>query len=272
LYRLDVENKMNSVKYSVHGPVALMTLNRPEKKNAVDPEMANELEAAIDRLEADPAVRAGILRAEYGEGRPVFCAGHDLKHFLEFFGQPEEDEVTTIRGGFAGLARRERTKPLIAAVDGLATSGGCEMALACDIVIASSRAAFALAEVKWNLMATAGGAFRLPRIVGRFVAADALLTGDEISGERAYQLGLVSRLADHGKVDELAMQLALSICKNGPRAVQLVRKVAECADAVDDEAAWKMLDEAANELRNSADLQEGLRSFMEKRAPRWTGK
>lgn len=263
--------KSNTVKLDVVDQVAVITLNRPEKRNAIDAAMAEAIEMMVDRLESDPALRVGILRAEMGQGQPVFCAGHDLKHFRDHFGTDAEDAVTTARGGFAGITRRERQKPMIAVVDGLATSGGCEMVLACDIVVASDRAAFALAEVKWNLVASAGGSFRLPRAIGRFVATDALLTGESIPAERAYQLGLVSRLTSSENVDGLAMEIARKICRNGPRAVRLSRHIAAVSASIGDEEAWQMLDAAAREVRNSRDLHEGLAAFAERREPRWTG-
>ncbi|HSW16716.1 MAG TPA: enoyl-CoA hydratase-related protein [Ramlibacter sp.] len=259
-----------TVRFEVHGQVARIVLDRPRKKNAIDADMARGLHAAFDRLETTAELRVGVLAAEYGDGRAVFCAGHDLTHFLETFGTDEEDAVTTAEG-FAGLTRRQRSKPLIAAVDGLATSGGFEMALACDIIIASTRAAFALAEVKWNLCPSAGGALRLPRAVGRIVAMDALLTGSEIPAERAFQLGLVSRLTQAGQASEVAMQVAQDICRNGPRAVQLTRAIAARAESIGDAEGWAMLDEAAGTLRDSQDLLEGLQAFRERRAPQWRG-
>lgn len=259
-----------TVRFEVHGPVARIVLDRPRKKNAVDADMTRSLQAAFDRLEADVALCVGVLTAEYGDGRAVFCAGHDLTHFLETFGTEEEDAVTTA-DGFGGLTRRQRTKPLIAAVDGLATSGGFEMALACDIIVASTRAAFALAEVKWNLLPSAGGAVRLPRAIGRFVAMDALLTASEIPAERAYQLGLVSRLTAPGEASAVAMQVAQDICRNGPRAVQLTRAIAARADSIGDAEGWALLDDAALTLHNTQDLKEGLAAFRERRDPQWSG-
>ena len=260
------------VDYRREGAVAVVSLNRPEKHNAIDPAMAGLLEAAVDRLEQDPEVRVGILRAEMQAGRPVFCSGHDLVHFRATFGTPEEGMVSTARGGFAGITRRERTKPLIAAVDGLATAGGWEIVLACDIVIATARASFAAPEVRWNLVATGGAALRLPRTAGRHVAADLLLTGQPISGARAHELGLVSRLAEPGLVDDLAMEVALAICANGPAAVAQSRALAQrCADP-DEAAGWALLEAAEAEVRQTDDLREGLRAFGEKRAPRWTGR
>lgn len=206
-----------TVLFEIRDQIGIITLNRPEKRNAIDPRMTIALEAVIDRIESDPGIRVGILRANIAKGRPVFCAGHDLTHFRETFGTPEEDAVTTASGGFAGFTRKLRRKPLIAAVDGLATSGGCEMVLACDIVLASRRASFALAEVKWNLVPTAGGAFRLPRALGRYVAMDALLTAEPISALRAYQLGLVSRLTSSAHLNVAAAQVATKIAANADR-------------------------------------------------------
>jgi enoyl-CoA hydratase len=258
------------VRFAVEDRVAIITLARPEKRNAIDPPMAVALEQAIDRVESDTGIRVAILRAEVTEERPVFCAGHDLTHFQETFGTPEEDAVTTATGGFAGLARKSRRKPLIAAVDGLATSGGCEMALACDIIIASRRASFALAEVRWNLVPTAGGAFRLPRAVGRCVAMDAILSAEPISARRAYQLGLVSRLTSSAELDAVAMNLARRIASNAPMAVRLARRLIDRADEVSEQEAWRALEAAAHEVRNSRDLQEGLAAFQQKREPQWT--
>lgn len=260
-----------TVLVDVIGQVAVVTLNRPEKRNAINPAMAAALEAAIDRIENDPRIRAGVLRANMAKGHAVFCAGHDLTHFRETFGTDDEDAVTTMTGGFAGMTRKSRRKPMIAAVDGLATSGGCEIALACDIIIASHRAAFALAEVRWNLVPTAGGAFRLPRAIGRYAAMDALLTAEPIRGVRAYQLGLVSRLTTSSRLDATALEVAEKIAAHAPMAVRLAREIADRAAELSDDEAWTLLELAAREVRHSHDLQEGLAAFSQRRAPRWTG-
>lgn len=258
---------MAIVEYEVRDGVALITLNRPAKRNAVNGELARELEAAVDRLESDSGVIVGILRATMNEGpRPVFCAGHDMSAM----GGSQDDAVTK-RGGFAGIVKRNREKPLIAAVDGLATAGGCEMVLACDIVVASERAAFSLPEVKWNLFAGGGGVFRLPRVIGKYVAMDILLTGGELSAERAYQFGLVSRLVRRGSVDDAAMTVAREISRNGRRAVQLTRRAAAAADYIDDDHAWEMCEQFSAQILASADTLEGLRAFAEKRQPKFPG-
>ena len=184
------------VTYSADGRVGVITLDRPEARNAVNGDVAAGLEAAVDRLEADDDVWVGILTANTaGQERPVFCAGADLKALNAGDGRA----LGTERGGFAGFVYRERRKPIIAAVDGLATAGGCEIVLASDLVVATTRSAFGLAEAKRNLVAGAGGLFRLPRAIGQAAAMEAILTGEPIPAERAYALGLVSRLVEPGE-------------------------------------------------------------------------
>jgi enoyl-CoA hydratase len=255
------------VDYEVQGRVALITLNRPEARNAINRQVAQELEAAIDRLEDDPDVWVGVLTAVTVGDRPVFCSGQDLKSI----GSPEGNSITA-RGGFAGLAKRERHKPIIVAVDGLATAGGCEIVLSCDLVVATPRSSFGLAEVKRNLVAGAGGLFRLPWAIGRSAAMEAILTGEPFSGERAYQLGLVSRLAADGEAVTEAMALAAKICENAPLAVWESRKVVLAADTADEATLWSLTDAAMGKMMQSEDLHEGLAAFAEKRAPQWKGR
>jgi enoyl-CoA hydratase len=255
------------IDYEVNGRIALITLNRVEARNAINRQMAEEMEAAIDRAENDPEVWVAVLRAATTGDRPTFCSGQDLTSI----GTPDGNSRTA-RGGFAGLVQRERTKPLIAAVDGLATAGGCEIVLSCDIVVATTRSSFGLAEVKRNLVAAAGGLFRLPRAIGRATAMDAILTGEPIAAERAYQLGMVSRLAEPGQADELALAVATTICANAPLAVRESRTVVLAAGHADDDALWTMSTEAIGRMFHSEDLQEGLAAFAERRAPQWKGR
>ena len=212
----------NIVTYQADGRVGIITLNRPDARNAVNGDVASGMEAAIDALENDDSVWVGILTANTdGQSNPVFCAGADLKAI----NSGQAGALNTKRGGFAGFVYRERRKPIIVAVDGLATAGGCEIVLAADLVIATTRSAFGLAEVKRNLIAGAGGLFRLPRAIGQAAAMEAILTGEPIPAERAYHLGLVSRLVAPGEAMNEARRLADQITACAPLAVYASRQV-----------------------------------------------
>jgi len=259
-----------SVLFEVSEHVGVITLDRPEARNAVDRELALALEAAIDRLEADPALRVGVLTANVeGQARPVFCAGADLKVIRE---TGTAATLDTERGGFAGFVYREREKPVVVAVDGLATAGGMELVLAADVVVATTRSAFGLAEVRHNLIAAAGGLFRLPRAIGRAPAMDAILTGEPIDAARAYQLGLVSRLVEPGAALDAAMEVARAIAVAAPLAVRASRKVVQAAAFADDDDLRALSRASLDALLDSADAEEGLRAFAEKRSPHWQGR
>ena len=258
-----------AVDYEACDRVAVITLNRPEARNAINGTVARELEAAVDRMEDDPDVWIGVLRANTeGQERPVFSAGADLKALNAGEGR----SLSTEKGGFAGFTYRERKKPVIVAVDGLATAGGCEIVLSCDLVVATTRSAFGLAEVKRNLVAGAGGLFRLPRAVGRSAAMEAILTGEPIPAERAYQLGLVTRLVEPGQAEAEAFALAARVCEAAPLAVWESRKVVLAADWSDEPTLKRMTDEAMATVSRSDDLKEGLAAFIEKRPPHWQGR
>ncbi len=257
------------VEYRTDGRVAVITLNRPEARNAVNGDVAAGLEAAVDRMEADELVWVGILTANTdGHERPVFCAGADLKAI----NSGDAGALNTERGGFAGFVYRERTKPIIAAVDGLATAGGCEIVLAADMVVATERSAFGLAEVKRNLIAGAGGLFRLPRAIGQAAAMEAILTGEPIPAERAHQLGLINRLVPAGGAMDAAQQLADQICACAPLAVWASRRVVLASAWADDDTLKKMTNQAFGEVLTSEDTKEGLTAFIEKRPPNWSGR
>jgi enoyl-CoA hydratase len=254
------------VTYEVRGRVALITLNRPEARNAVNGDVAAGVESAIDSMEDDDEVWVGILTANTeGQDRPVFSAGADLKAI----NSGDAASLNTKRGGFAGFAYRERRKPVIVAVDGLATAGGCEIVLAADLVVATTRSAFGLAEVKRNLIAGAGGLFRLPRAIGQAAAMEAILTGEPIPAQRAYELGLVSRLVGPGEALDEAFRLAAQVTACAPLAVWASRKVVLAAASADDETLKKMTNAEFAGVINSEDTKEGLTAFIEKRAPNW---
>lgn len=249
------------VDYTVDGRVGVITLHRPEARNAVNADVARGIEAAIDELQGDPAVWVGIIAAE----GPVFCAGADLKEIAA----GNADGLLTERGGFGGIARRERDKPMIAAVDGPALAGGCEIVLACDLVVASRRAAFGIPEVKRSLVAAAGGLFRLPRKLPRNVAMELAITGDPIDAERAYAFGLVNELVEPGDVMRAAKGLADRITANAPIAVRASRRVVLDGAGADDDTAWSITADAFREVLRTEDFREGPRAFIEKRAPQW---
>ena len=167
------------VEYEVHGHVGVLTLNRPEARNAVNDVVAQAMTSALEQMEADPEVWVGVLTANTtGHKSPVFCAGADLK----MINSGRAGELATAKGGFGGFTTFPRTKPIIAAVDGLATAGGCEIALAADMIVASKHSQFGLAEVKRNLVAAAGGLYRLPKLIGKNVALEVALTGELLNG------------------------------------------------------------------------------------------
>ena len=252
------------IDLTVDGHVLVITLNRPEAKNAVNGEVARGIEAAIDRLEEDDGLWVGILT----HAGNVFSAGADLKAI----NAGQAAELTTTKGGFAGFVQRERTKPVIAAAEGPALAGGCELALAADLIVASSAARFGLPEVKRSLVAAGGGLFRLPRAIPRNVAMEVILTGEPISAERAHQLGLVNRLVEPGQALAEARALAAQITANAPIAVRESRKVVLAASTAPDEELWAMSFAGMAAAMSSEDLTEGLVAFLEKRPPVWTGR
>lgn len=252
------------VTYELSDHVVVLTLDRPEARNAINPELAGAIEAAIDRFEADDDAWVGVLA---GNG-PAFCAGADLKAISE----GRAAGISTRRSGFAGMCRRDRTKPIIAAVDGPALAGGCEIVLACDLVVASTAASFGLPEVKRSLVAAAGGVFRLPRKVPVNVAMAMVLTGDPITAEQAYVHGLVNELVEPGAALDHAIALAVRIAANAPIAVRLSRQALLAGVMADDDDAWRASGEAERAVMATEDFHEGPLAFIEKRPPRWSGR
>jgi enoyl-CoA hydratase/carnithine racemase len=242
-----------------HGRVLVIRLDRDAKRNAMDHAMTLGLDAAMNRLEDDSELWAGVLT---GNGR-AFCAGSDLA---------DPDRNHTERGGPYGLIRRKRRKPLIAAVDGLAFGGGFEMVLACDLVVAARSARFALPEVKRGLLALYGGVFRAARALPLNLAREMVLTGEPIDAERAHAHGLVNRLCDDGEALTVALGLAQDICANSPVAVRESLRVLERSIDAADALAWELSAVAAATVRASDDSREGIDAFLQKRAPHWRGR
>jgi enoyl-CoA hydratase len=244
------------------GGVLVITLNRPEAKNAVNAELANAVAAAMDELDSDSSLSAGVITGAGGS----FCAGMDLKAFVA-------GENVFIDGrGFAGLAERSSDKPLIAAIEGYALAGGLEVALSCDLLVASRESKFGVPEVKRSLVAAAGALIRLPKRIPYHVAMELALTGDAISAERAAELGLVNRIVDAGGALDAALELAEAIAKNGPLALIGSKKIVRSTHDWTEEEAWVKQREIVAPIFMSEDAREGATAFAEKRDPVWKGK
>ena len=207
----------DAVLTEVQGGVLIVTINRPEAKNAVNKAVAVGVAAAMDRLDSSDDLQVGVLTGAGG----TFCAGMDLKAFVT-------GEMPMIEGrGFAGLVEQPPKKPLIAAVEGYALAGGCELALASDLIVAANNSKFGVPEVKRGLAAAAGGLMRLPQQIPYRIAMEAALTGDFFDAQRAYDLGLINRVAEPGKALETALALAKTIAANGPLAVKVSKQVVQ---------------------------------------------
>ena len=247
-----------------HGNVLVVRLNRPDARNAVNGAVATGIEAAIDALEADDTLACGVLAAS----GPIFCAGADLKLIAAGRG----GEMATERGGFAGLVRRRRAKPLVAAIHSDALAGGFEIALACDLLVAAAGARLGLPEVKRSLVALGGGLVELPRLVGEKLALELALTGDPIAVERLERAGLVSRVVPAADVEREALALAARIGGNGPLAVRASYRIIRESRDADTDASWALSMTIGLPVFASEDAREGARAFLEKRAPVWRGR
>ena len=257
-----------TVDYELRGHVAVITINRPGARNAVNTDVAQGIEAAIDQLEADDEAWVGVLTGAQTDKGWIFCAGADLKQMAT-----DPGGMSTKKGGFGGFVQRERTKPVIAAVDGPALAGGTELVLACDMVVASETAVFGIPEVKRNLVAAAGGLFRLPRKIPRNIAMELALTGRlDFPAARAYHFGLVNVLTPEGGALEGALTLAAQVAEAAPLAVRESRKIVIEATDQPDDIGWKLSGEGIMKMFGTEDFSEGLNAFIEKRAPEWKGK
>jgi enoyl-CoA hydratase/carnithine racemase len=245
--------------------VEILTINRPEARNAINGEVSQAMSSALDELENDDGCWVVILT---GAGEKAFSAGMDLKAFAS----GEGGSIMGAPGGFAGITQRSFSKPIIAAVNGAALAGGCEIMLACDLVVAADHATFGIPEVKRGLFAGAGGLIRLPKRLPLAIALELALTGESIDADRALALGLVNRVVPVGRLIEEAFALADLIADNAPLAVRWTKKVVVGAVSVGDKEGWALNNEAVGIVFTSADAMEGPVAFAEKRKPRWQGK
>jgi len=241
------------------GRVFVISMHREGKRNAVDRALADALDAALNELEDDPELWVGVLA-----GTPmVFSAGSDLT---------SQGDYDTERGGSYGIIRRERRKPLIAAVEGPALGGGMEIVLSCDLVVASSTARFGLPEVRRGLVPTCAALFRGPQTLPLNLARELILTGEPIGPERAHQVGFVNVLTEPGQALAEAVALAHRITANAPVAVQACLGAVNGLARASDHVGWGATEEAVRTIAASADLAEGVTAFFERRPPVWTGR
>lgn len=251
---------MSELTTQAENGVLIITINRPEARNAVNRAVAEAMAAAMDELDGNEALRVGIITGAGGS----FCSGMDLKAFLT-------GELPVVKGrGFCGFAEAPPKKPLIAAVDGYALAGGMEVALTCDLIVAHAQAQFGIPETKRGLVAAAGGLMRLPRQVPPRIAMEMALTGDFISAQRAYEIGFVNRIVETPALDG-ALELAAKISANGPLAVRVSKQVIIEQRNWSDEEMWARQQDIVGPVLISHDAREGAAAFAQKRAPNWTG-
>ena len=259
--------KYEFAKTETKDKILIVTINRPEVYNAVHPPLSRELDEIWNDFLKDPDLWVAILT---GAGEKAFSAGNDLKYSA----QAAQYRVNQPASGFAGLTNRfDRTKPIIAAVNGFAMGGGMETALSCDIIIASENAKFALPEVKVGFFAAAGGVQRLSRQIGKKAAVEIMLTGRSVGAEEALALGIANELVSHEKLLEKAIEKAALIASNCPSSVKASMEALNHMDQLEEipialEKSYEIIDV----LRNTEDHKEGVAAFVEKRAPNWKNK
>jgi len=245
--------------------VEILTINRPEARNAINGAVSRAMSAVMDELAADQDCWVVVIT---GSGDKAFSAGMDLKAFSS----GEGGDIIGASGGFGGLTQREFPKPIIAAVNGSALAGGFEIMLSCDLVVAAEHATFGIPEAKRGLIAGAGGLIRMPKRLPMAIALELAMTGDPIDAERAYALGLVNKVVPAGELMAEAVALAERIAANAPLAVRYSKSVMKRAAELPESDGWAINTEAVGVVFTSADAMEGPTAFAEKRPPKWQGK
>lgn len=252
---------MSEILTDIQDGFIIVTINRPDAKNAMTKAAAEGIRAAMEQLDNDDSLNAGILTGAGG----TFCSGMDLKGFLR-------GESPMVPGyGFGGITEKGPEKPLIAAVEGYALAGGLELALACDLCVANDKAKFGIPEVKRSLVAAAGGVLKLQQIVGKRMAMEMALTGDFYTAQRAYEMGFVNRITDGAALDA-AIELAAIIAANGPLALKATKKIINESYDWSEAEGWQKQAEITAPVFTSQDAKEGSIAFAEKRKPNWQGK
>ncbi len=255
---MDNENILTEIRDGV----IIITLNREERRNAIDPDTAERMEKILNEAEKDPGVGAILIT---GTGDRSFCSGEDLAALGE-----NGECLTETEHGFAGITERMCPKPVVCACNGTAVAGGLEIALSCDVIVAAENARFGLTEAKVGLLATSGGLVRLPKLIPAKVAAEMCLTGNLISAERAYEVGLVNHVVPREQLMDKALELARQMAANAPISLRLTKQILHMAPQMSEEdgmrvcryMAWKYIE-------GTEDAEEGPKAFLEKRKPRW---
>jgi enoyl-CoA hydratase len=253
---------MAVVERERRGSVEVLRINRPQARNAINGDVSEQMSAALDELAEDNDCLAVIIT---GAGDVAFSAGMDLKAFAA----GELGRIASVPGGFAGVTQRDFPKPLIAALNGHALAGGCEIMLSCDMVVAARHATIGIPEAKRGLIAGAGGLIRLPRRLPLAIALELAMTGEAMSSSRAFELGLVNRVVPGEKVLDESVALADLVAANSPNAVRWSKRIVKSAQYLSESEGWKLTNEAAGQVFSHPDALEGAVAFAEKRTPNW---
>lgn len=261
------------ILFARHGRVAQITIDRAEVMNSLDFAASDELTEVWRAFAADPELRVAVIT---GSGEQAFCAGADLKTYTMNYALTPASEFRqkyTDGPGFAGITRNlQVNKPILAAINGFAISGGFELALACDIRFCADSAAFGFQDVKWGFHPCDGGLIRLREIVGRGNAMEMILSGDRIDADHAYRIGLVNRVYPSARLLEETLAYAAHLATRAPLAQQLAKDVMHRAEGLSLDEALRLESMSFHNLGTTADLAEGTAAFREKRAANFRGR